>query len=159
MNYRIEKKEAFRVVGLSCPMSKDLEQNFLNIPQTWDKAAESGLLEKLPTMMNTEMDGVLGVCACGEDESQWKYYISVATTQPADDLEEYMIPAATWAIFPGNTGAGSRAKAIQDLEQRIVTEWLPTSGYSYASGPDIEVYLDANESNMNFEIWIPVNKK
>ena len=76
-----------------------------------------------------------------------------------DGLEEYVIPAATWAIFPGNTGNGPRAKAIQELEQRIVTEWLPTSGYSYANGPDIEVYLDANESNMNFEIWIPVNKK
>lgn len=159
MNYRIEKKDAFRIVGVSCPMFKDLEQNFRNIPQTWDKAAESGLLEKLPQMMDTEMNGVLGVCACEGDESQWKYYISVATTQSADGLEEYVIPAATWAIFPGNTGNGSRAEAIQELEQRIVTEWLPTSGYSYANGPDIEVYLDANESNMNFEIWIPVNKK
>ena len=159
MNYRIEKKGAIRVVGVSCPMFKDLEQNFRNIPQTWDKAADSGLLAKLPQMMDTEMDGVLGVCACEGDESQWKYYISVATTQSADSLEEYVIPAATWAIFPGNTGNGSRAKTIQELEQRIVTEWLPTSGYSYANGPDIEVYLDANESNMNFEIWIPVNKK
>lgn len=31
--------------------------------------------------------------------------------------------------------------AIQELERRVVTEWLPTSGYEYADGPDIEVYL------------------
>ena len=159
MKYRIEKKDAFRIVGVSCPMYRDLEQNHVNIPKVWDQMAENGLLEKLPKMMDTEMKGELGVCSCMGDEAQWKYYVSVATTQPAGEMEEYTIPAATWAIFPGNTGNGPIAKAIQEMEQRIISEWLPSSGYAYANGPDIEVYLDDNESNMEFEIWIPVCKK
>jgi AraC family transcriptional regulator len=29
--------------------------------------------------------------------------------------------------------------AIQELQKRIITEWLPTTGYEYADAPDIEV--------------------
>ena len=49
--------------------------------------------------------------------------------------------------------------AIQDLEQRIVREWLPTSGYEYANGPDIECYLNADPQHAAFEVWIPVVRK
>ena len=43
-----------------------------------------------------------------------------------------------------------------ELERRVVTEWLPTSGYEYAEGPDVEVYLDPERTR--FEVWIPVAK-
>ena len=61
--------------------------------------------------------------------------------------------AFTWAVFPGK---GDTAAAIQELERRVVTEWLPTSGYEYAEGPDVEVYLDPECTR--FEVWIPVAK-
>ncbi len=32
MNYRIETKEAFRIVGVSVPLYKDIEKNFDVIP-------------------------------------------------------------------------------------------------------------------------------
>ncbi|RAZ02577.1 AraC family transcriptional regulator, partial [Klebsiella oxytoca] len=51
---------------------------------------------------------------------------------------------------------GDTAAAIQELERRVVTEWLPTSGYEYAEGPDVEVYLDPECTR--FEVWIPVAK-
>ena len=60
-----------------------------------------------------------------------------------------------WAIFPGE-GAQS---SIQELEKRIVTEWLPTSGYEYGSGPDLEVYLNPDPQHAQYEVWIPVVKK
>ena len=53
-------------------------------------------------------------------------------------------------------GKGDTAAAIQELERRVVTEWLPTSGYEYAEGPDVEVYLDPECTR--FEVWIPVAK-
>lgn len=159
MNYRIEHKEAFRIVGASCPMSRNIEENFALIPPKWDELRADGTLAKLPTLMNTPVKGVLGVCFNGDSEEQWSYCISVASTLPADGLEERMIPAATWAIFPGNTAGQQNSKAIQALCQRILTEWLPNSGYEYANGPDIEVYLDDIAEDMHFEIWIPVKKK
>lgn len=32
LNYRIETKEAFRIVGKSYPLNKEIEQNFLEVP-------------------------------------------------------------------------------------------------------------------------------
>lgn len=153
MNYRIEKKEAFRIAGLSAPMKSNTEENFSVVPQLWGRAAEEGWIGKLAAMMNAQPMGILGVSACFENEN-WKYFISVATDQPAEGpLEEYVVPAFTWAIF---SGEGVCPQAIQDLERRIVTEWLPTSGYEYDNGPDIEVYLEPDPSQARFEVWIPV---
>lgn len=42
--------------------------------------------------------------------------------------------------------------------QLIVTEWLPTSGYEYADKPDIEVYLNPDPQNAQYEVWIPIVK-
>ena len=47
---------------------------------------------------------------------------------------------------------------IQELEKRVVSEWLPGSGYEYADAPDIEVYLEPNPVNAKFEVWVPVKK-
>ena len=154
MEYRIEKRDAFRVVGVSAPLDKDLEKNFAVIPAVWGEISSNGTLQRLVEMMDTPPMGVLGVCACG-DEQPWKYYISVSTSQPKGEFEEYTVPAATWAVFPGS----GTSQSIQQLEQRIVTEWLPTSGYEYADGPDVEVYLNADPQNAQYEVWIPVAKK
>lgn len=155
MEYRIEKKEAFRIVGVSAPLYHELEKNFEIVPQMWQKAAMDGTIPQLAGMMNTEVKGLLGVSACGEEES-WKYFIAVASTQPIDSaLDEYLVPASTWAVFAG-TGTNL---SIQELEKRIVTEWLPTSGYEYGNGPDIEVYLNPDPQNAMYEVWIPVVKK
>ena len=156
MNYRIEKKEAFRIIGISAPLHQDIEKNFEVVPMMWQKAAMSGTIEKLAAMMNGEPKGILGVSACNERE-QWKYFIAAASHEPLDEsLEEFTVPPATWAIFHGE---GTMPEAVQELEKRIVTEWLPTSGYEYGNAPDIEVYLSPDPQNAKFEVWIPVMKK
>ncbi len=154
MNYRIETKEAFRIVGVSVPLYKEIEKNFTIIPPKWQEITENGTLQKLIGMMDTPPMGVLGVSTCNDAE-EWKYYIAVSTSQMQEGLEEYTVPAATWAIFSGQ-GAN---QSIQELEQRIVTEWLPTSGYEYGSAPDVEVYLNPDPQNAQYEVWIPVTKK
>jgi AraC family transcriptional regulator len=154
MDYRIETKEAFRIVGVSVPLEKEIEKNFESVPKAWQNAVMHGTIPRLVNMMDTQMQGMLGVSVCN-DEEQWKYFIAVSTTMDAQEMEEYTIPAATWAIFPG---AGSNL-SIQELEQRIVTEWLPTSGYEYADAPDVELYLNTDPQNAIYEVWIPVIKK
>lgn len=155
MQFKIEKKEAFRVVGISIPLEKEIEQNFQTVPQMWGKAAADGTVQKLTSLMNSQPMGVLGVSACGAEDTWW-YYIAVATTVPVPEgFEEYTVPAATWAIFSGE-GTGI---SIQELERQIVTDWLPGSGYEYGNAPDMEVYLDPNPQNTKYEVWIPVVKK
>ena len=151
MEYRIEKRESFRIVGVAAPLGKDMEENFRCVPEMWGRAAVDGTISRLAALMDGEPKGLLGVCD-GVDSS--RYYIAVASSAPAGDgLEEYTVPAFTWAVFPGT---GERASAIQELERRAGTEWLPTSGYEYAEGPDVEVYLDSGCTR--FEVWIPVVK-
>lgn len=155
MNYRIEKKGEFRIVGVSQPLHREIEKNFEVVPQMWQKAGMDGTIPKLAGMMDGEPMGLLGVSVCN-DEEVWRYYIAVASSKPVDDpLEAYVVPASTWAVF---TGSGTN-RSIQDLEQRIVMEWLPASGYEYANAPDIEVYLNADPQNAQYEVWIPVVKK
>lgn len=154
MNYRIETRDAFRIIGISAPLHKEVEQNFLVVPQMWQTAAMNGTIQKLAGMMDAPPMGLLGVSVCN-DKEQWNYFIAVSSTKTSSEFEEYTVPASTWAIF---TGSGTN-HSIQKLEQRIITEWLPTSGYEYADAPDIEVYLNSDPQNAQYEVWIPVRKK
>lgn len=151
MEYRIETKDAFRIVGVSAPLGQDMEENFRNVPQLWGRAAVDGTIPRLAALMDGQPRGLLGVCGGSDDP---RYFIAAASSAPAvDGLEEYTVPALTWAVFPGG---GDSAEAVQRLQRRVVTEWLPTSGYEYAEGPDLEVYLDPECAK--FEVWIPVVK-
>jgi AraC family transcriptional regulator len=104
---------------------------------------------------------MLGISSCDGIplESKFDYYIAAATGKPVPEgAEEFIIPAATWAIFEC---IGPMPQAIQDLQRRIVTEWLPSSGYEYGKAPDIEVYYDEDSTkpDTRSEVWIPVINK
>lgn len=154
LNYRIETKPEFRIVGVSIPLVQNIEDNFMTVPAAWGEVSMNGTLEHLAGMMDSQPMGVLGVSACNDKEI-WRYYIAVSTTKKAGIFEEFIVPAATWAIF---SGAGTNL-SLQDLERRVVMEWLPTSGYEYGNAPDVEVYLNPDPENAQYEIWIPIVKK
>jgi len=154
LNFRIEQHGPFRIIGTSVPLDRDIENNFQRIPAKWSEVAANGTLERIAGLMDTPPMGVLGVSCCG-DEKQWRYFIAVSSTKDAQGLEEYTVPAATWAIFPGQ----GQSLSIQELERRVVAEWLPTSGYEYGDAPDIEVYLNPDPQNATYEVWIPVVKR
>lgn len=155
MNYRVEKKESFRIVGVSEPLETEIEKNFEIVPKMWGMAALNGTIPKLASIMDGIPMGLLGVSSCNEPDN-WRYYIAVASSQTIEnEFEEFIVPAATWAIFPGE----GTSQSIQELEKRIITEWIPTSGYEYGNAPDIEVYLNADPENAKYEVWIPVVKK
>lgn len=100
---------------------------------------------------------MLGVSTC-MDGQNLDYYIAVATTKDTpENMSEYIIPEGTWAIFEC---IGAMPTAIQTLQKRIITEWLPTSGYEYANAPDIEVYFDGDQQSENYkcEVWLPIQK-
>lgn len=154
MNYRIEKKEAFDILGVSRPMSHDPEENKILIPRMWDELSQNGTTLRIARHIGPELPGILGVCACNED-GPWSYFIAAASSDEEAGLERFTVPAAQWAIFSGE-GPGV---SIQELERRIFTEWLPGSGYEYANIPDIELYLDPDPSDTRYEVWIGVVKK
>ena len=52
-------------------------------------------------------------------------------------------------------------EAIQNVWQRIYSEFLPQGIYSHAGTPDLEVYFEGDNSASDYrcEVWIPVVKK
>lgn len=154
MNYRIEKRDAFRVVGKRIALKPTLEENFKITPGFWQQSAIDGTIEKLAGMMDTDLLGLMGVSTCNAQDD-WEYYIAVATTKEDDSFEEFMIPSSTWAVFYQE---GPLLK-VQELEARIVTEWLPTSGYEYANAPEIEMYYNPDPNKARYEIWLPIVRK
>lgn len=152
MEYRIEKREAFRVAGLAMKGPMSLEDCFEKVPEFWGQAA--GEIPHLAALMDGSGPmGILGVSVC--DGGRFSgYYIAAATRAPAPEgMTEYMVPAGTWAVFPCR---GPIPQAMQDLQRRIVSEWLPSSGYEYADAPDVEVYSADNRHN---EVWLPIVRK
>lgn len=155
MNYRVENKDEFRIVGVSTKLTKEMEINFENVPKLWGKVHAEGLIPKLMDMTDGVLKGVMGVSACNGDDC--RYYVAVTSCAPlSEGLEEFTVPAAQWAIF---SGRGAMPTAIQELEKRIITEWLPSSGYEYGNAPDIELYMNEDPQNSIFEVWIPIVKK
>lgn len=150
LKFRVEEKAAFRVVGVPSPLDRDLSENFEAIPSVWDRALADGTLDKLGALMGGRPKGLLGVSIHHTED--WKYLIAVRSDKKSGDFEEYHIPACKWAIFEGR---GSN-RSLQELEKRVITEWLPTSGYIYANTPDIEVYIKVDPQDAIYEYWIPV---
>lgn len=158
MNYKIVTKESFKIVGVKEHMDMNVEECFVKVPQFWQTTIQSGIVPQILSLMGQELPGLLGVSTCmnGKDLD---YYIAVATEKPApDNMVEYEIPAGTWAIFEC---IGPMPSAIQELQKRIITEWLPTFGYEYANAPDIEVYFDGDQQSADYrsEVWLPIIKK
>lgn len=158
MNYRIEKREEFRVVGVKEHLDMTAEECMERVPQFWAETFQNGMFDVVCKLSDQEPCGVLGISTCmnGKD---FDYYIACATDKEAPkNTVEYVIPAATWAIFEC---IGPMPQAIQELQKRVITEWLPTSGYEYADAPDIEVYPEGDTLSPDYktEIWLPVVKK
>jgi len=154
MEYQIVKREAFRVVGFCTPLPADMEESFRRVPEFWGEAGPR--LPELLSLMNGDSMGVLGISTCEDKDND--YYIAAASSAPVPaGMREWTVPAAAWAIF---TGKGQPPAAVQELQKRIVSEWLPDSGCEWAQVPDIEVYLDPpGGPESRFQVWLPVTRR
>lgn len=161
MNYRIEQKDAFRIVGpkMQGNWTPEKQEGFTQVPQFWTEQAQSGIIPTLCMQMDQEPMGVLGVSVGDwQNAGRFEYYIAVSSSQPAPEgMFAYEVPATTWAIFECK---GPTPTAIQSMQQRIMTEWLPNSGYKYADAPDIEQYTPGDQSSEDYVcyIWVPIQK-
>ena len=149
LEYRIEEKAQFTVVGVSRRFNS--ETSYEEIPKFWD--------EHMAGPMGQVVRGYYGVCLDMEMEGGDFDYLIADDYNPRMDLPEgcvtRVIPAATWAVFP------CTLKALQDVNRRIFSEWLPANGaWRLAQGISVEAYLhyDPDPEKLLCEIWIPVEK-
>lgn len=156
--YRIEKKEAIRIVGVKEQYKIDIEDNFKAVPVQWFKATITGKIKKILSLNKASEKTLLGVSVFGDNDT-FDYYIATVTDEAVpSNMIEYNITEGEYAIFDCY---GAIPKALQELQSNIIKDWLPASGYDYANAPDIEVYYegDRNSDDYKCEIWLPVTKK
>lgn len=156
LDFRIETKEAFRVVGVSIPLYGDFTEMAEPVEQIWRIAENNGTIQKLRSLMGKDSLGLLEVMIPDENIESWCYLISVTTDAPLEEsLKEYTVDAYTWAIF---SYEGKSLEETQKMGERVISEWLPTSGYEYDNGPDISVHGKEGPTGTILEYWLPIKK-
>ena len=151
MNWRIEHKEAFEVFGMEKIFKND---ELGNVPDFWEECAAEGSLADLNKQ--SVIYGIMGYCESGKNSVPYMICARKENSCGADGYKTVQIPGFTWAVFrvDGLKDHGDGQCQIPLLFNRAYSEWLPSSGYEKANGPDMEVYGTGFE-----EVWIPVVKK
>lgn len=158
MDYRIAKKEAFTVLGVSKDFSyTDAKQD---IPLFWEEHCASENGKYVCGMFGINIDPQMG-------NNRFSYLIADLYNPAADihqGLKVTTIPAFTWAVFPCK---GALTQTMQAVNTKVFSEWLPSQrDYEFAAGYCVEMYDDPRkysggtaDENYYAEIWIPIKKK
>ncbi|MEH7341049.1 AraC family transcriptional regulator [Priestia megaterium] len=163
MNYRIEEKEAFHIVGIKERVPIIFHGVNPKIAAMWESLNDE-TIRKLKELSNVTPLGLLSASVNFsegrmEEKGQLDHYIGVATTKDCPDhLVQLEVPAGTWAVFEA---VGPFPDTLQDVWGRIYSEWFPSSNYEQVEGPEILWNEHKNVTSPTFksEIWIPVLKK
>lgn len=162
MDYKIVEKQAFTLLEKVEMHTVENQENIKSIPAFWTRAYRDGTVEKLMEL-TSDKDYLFGVCyeTSPEDAKTFAYAIAVKWEQKTPVPEGFRVstvPARTWAVFPCK---GAMPDAIQNMWNRIVSEFFPTSDYQPTMELDIEAYTqgDMEAPDYQSEIWVPVRKK
>jgi len=159
LEYRIEDKPAFQVIGASIELFGDMSEMEEPIAQFWNTLEHSGKMATIRALAPNEP--LYEVMIPDETSEHWQYLLGVKidahtpSTLP-DHLETYTVAPYTWAVF--NDQATTMEELTKDggVSYRAIKEWLPTSEYEYAKGPDIQVWTRDDENRVEMEFWLPV---
>ena len=158
MNYKVIRKEAFEVIGISKEFSTSDGENFQEIPKMWSNFNNSKDCEKL--FNNSGKLGLLGICLDFDPENEtMTYMIGVENTGELKD-ERFVIREINEFNYAVFDVFGKMPIAMQEASKRVYSEWFPSTNYKHAEGPEIEVYLpgDPTDDNYKSQIWIPIIK-
>lgn len=158
MDYRIEKKDAFTVMANARTFAYEGAKEV--IPQFWKEHYQSGKGKTVMGVFGINIDEKMG-------NDTFEYLIADPYELDKDVPEGFVtrtIPEFTWAVFPC---IGSMPQALQDVNTKIFTEWLPAlKEYEFAAGYCVEMYDDpakypngTQDDKYYCEIWIPVKQK
>lgn len=163
MNYRIEEKEAFHIIGIKKRVPIIFNGVNPEIASMW-KSLDEKTINELKNLSNVEPLGLLSASANFsegrlEEKGELDHYIGAATTRECpDNLTQLNVDASTWAVFEA---VGPFPETLQNVWGRIYSEWFPSSNYEQREGPEIlwNENKDITSPTFRSEIWIPVMKK
>ncbi|GAA0751972.1 AraC family transcriptional regulator [Clostridium sartagoforme] len=164
MEFRIEDKQAFNLVGVS----KRVPMQFQGVNNEIVKLAQSITDEQrkeMHSLQNIEPYEIINASYEADanflkEEGDLTHLIGVLTTENevSNLLEKVPVKACTWAIFPNE---GPFPSTLQETMAKIYSEWLPSSNYELINAPTFS-FTKMNEHKKDYaysEVWIPVAKK
>ncbi|WP_289136661.1 AraC family transcriptional regulator [uncultured Brevibacillus sp.] len=162
MNYRLEEKDAFRIVGIKKRVPLIYHGVNPEIASMWASLDQETIL-RWKSLSNIEPSGLISASTNFSegrlDNGELDHYIGVATTMDCPDIPaQLVVPASSWAVFEV---VGPFPETLQDVWGRIYSEWFPASHYEQAEGPEI-LWNESKEitsPRFKSEIWIPVVKR
>lgn len=174
MNYRIVKAGAFKLFGIEGVISTVGEAScFSHAGEMWQENHRNGAYERLftdagsaplpiyETMFLHDMCRIHGLVNYRKTADTTYPYMQCSFVAPDSKTDGYKIvevPAATWAVFPADLPDWNASEAVDTLYKRFYREWLPTSEFEKAEGPEMEMYGGTPEKGY-IELWIPIEKK
>lgn len=163
MEFRIEDKPAFNLVGVS----KRVPMQFEGVNNEIVKLAESitrDQKEEMHFLQNIEPYEIINASYEADanflkEEGDLTHLIGVLTTenQVSNLLEKVPVNEHTWAIFPNE---GPFPSTLQETMAKVYSEWLPSSNYEVIKAPTFS-FTKMNKDKKNYaysEVWVPVQK-
>ena len=167
MNFRIEQKESFQIMGLSGYITDDEMKPGRILPRLWDKFLNGDNNYNKYFWNNgdsyyTAPFWQIGAYDFKSEDGKTKTIIGAEYRNKKPDgveLTVETIPAATWAVFSINSTTGK--EQYDAAYARILTEWLPASRHKRNEAvPSLDVYPPGKiDENYIWEIWLPVINK
>ncbi|NLM35158.1 Right origin-binding protein [Clostridium sp. N3C] len=164
MEFRIEEKPAFNIVGVSkrVPMQfEGVNNEIVKLAQSITKEQR----EEMHSLQNIEPYEVVNASYESDtnflrEEGYLTHMIGVLTTENdiSNLLEKVPVEACTWAVFPNE---GPFPSTLQQTMAKVYSEWLPSSNYEVINAPTFSfTKMDQQKEGYAYsEIWVPVREK
>lgn len=164
MEFRIEEKPAFNLVGVSKRVPMQFEGVNEEIVKLAYRITEEQK-EELHRLQNIEPYEVVNASYDADasflkEEGELTHLIGILTTedQVSDLLDKVSVNACTWAIFPNE---GPFPSTLQETMAKVYSEWLPASNYEVIPLPSFSfTKMNAHKKNYAYsEVWVPVHQR
>ncbi|MFC4711710.1 AraC family transcriptional regulator [Planococcus dechangensis] len=163
MEYRIEEKQAFNIVGKKKRVAIQFEGENKEIAALANSITAEQR-EEMRSYANMEPQQIVNA-SFNFDEGRMDEkgaldhmlgFLTTKNEEPGNGLDKIQVPALTWAVF---TAQGEFPRVMQETWGKIVSEWLPSSGYELAEAPEISFTGDLSDpAHVKSEIWMAVKK-
>ena len=152
MDYRIEKKDAFTLVGAERTFT--MADAFSRVPRFWNEYYRMGWDGYICPEYGASLPP-------REGETGFPYLIGGELNAGAAPMGGFVteeIPAFTYAVFPVR---GALPAALSKVNEFVLNDWLPNNGkYALAENLMLEKYFegDTRSADYEMEFWIPVKE-
>lgn len=164
MEFRIEDKPAFNLVGVSTRVPMQFEGVNNEIVKLAQSITDEQK-EEMHTLQNIKPYEIINASYDADanflkEEGDLTHLIGILTTENhvSDLLEKVPVKACTWAIFPNE---GPFPSTLQETMAKIYSEWLPSSDYELINAPTFSfTKIDKHKKDYAYsEVWVPVRKR